>query len=404
MLTGPPPSAAPSLVASSGAQTFGQAQGHGVALVLPMTGALGNMGMKIAYGAKVAQTEAAASGASFGLHIIDSDLAGWEAELKKLPPDVRIIGGPLMPRLYNSIKSQGIMSEKVLFTFLQNIEAGDEGRVAWRFFASPEDQAKALLNFTDALGINTFASYAPDDTYGTRITATFENAVRQKNLYMSTSGTYPSGAPQEWNKSVGSFLNTSKNSTSAPSGSYKAIFLPDTWKSMEIIIPTMFYYRESRQVLLGTSLWEQGILSSGKIDSRYYDLAVFPSPWLDKVANNISASNASTRLDSSLRSNSQIPDLWYSLGYDFSRLASSLDIKAGWTAEQVNAELAKAKSFDWTMAPIQWNYNGVASQELFLFTPIETGFAPVNLELMKQRFAKVWGSSYVAPNYNPPAK
>lgn len=382
VLTGPAPESPPTLFA--GGSSFGQAQGHGVALLLPLSGSLGNMGMKISQGARIAQAEAAAAGRPFSLTVIDSDVAGWQAEVARLPADVKVVGGPLLPKLYGEIKSGGLLSQKVFFTFLQNIDQGDEGRVAWRFFASPNDQVDALLRFTSELGVSSFASYAPSDSYGTRMSGIFEKALSQRGMHLSRNGSYPANSPQEWNKDIASFLHTSKNASNAPSSSYKAVFLPDSWKSMEIIIPTMFYYHETRQLLLGTSLWEQGIQASGKIDSRYYGLAVFPGAWLGD-------NPAASRLNAALSGSGQTPDLWYAIGYDFARLGAGISVSADWSAPQVNAELARANSFDWSMAPIRWNANGIARQELFLFTPVENGFAPVDLEDMRQRFAKAWG-------------
>lgn len=387
VLTGPAPESPPTLFAGGGgaASSFGQAQGHGVALLLPLSGSLGNMGMKIAQGARIAQAEASAAGRPFSLTVIDSDIAGWQEEVARLPADVRVVGGPLLPKLYSEIKSRGLTSQKVFFTFLQSIDQGDEGRVAWRFFASPNDQVDALLRFTSELGVSSFASYAPSDSYGSRMSGIFEKGVTQRGMHLSRSGSYPANSPQDWNKDVASFLNTSKNASNAPGSPYKAVFLPDSWKSMEIIIPTMFYYRETRQLLLGTSLWEQGIQASGKIDSRYYELAVFPGAWL---GNN----QAAARLSTALSASAQTPDLWYAIGYDFARLGAGVAVTTDWNAAQVNAELSKANAFDWSMAPIRWDANGIARQELILFTPVESGFAPVDLEVMRQRFNNAWGA------------
>lgn len=389
VLSGPAPESPPSLFAggsglSSPGTSFGQAQGHGVALLLPLSGSLGNLGMKIVQGARIAQAEGMAAGRPFSLTVIDSDVVGWQEEVARLPVEVRVVGGPLLPKLYGEIKGRGLTSGKVFFTFLQTIDQGDEGRVAWRFFASPNDQMDALLGFASGLGVTSFASYAPSDSYGSRMSGIFGKALAQRGLHLSHSGSYPANAPQEWNKAVASFLNTGKNASNAPNSPYKAVFLPDSWKSMEIIIPTMFYYRETRQLLLGTSLWEQGLQSSGKVDARYHDLAVFPGAWL---GNN----QAASRLSAALSASGQTPDLWYAIGYDFARLGAGLAVTDNWSAARVNAELAKAGGFDWSMAPIRWDAEGIAHQELILFTPVENGFAPADLEAMRQRFANAWG-------------
>ena len=71
---------------------------------------------------------------------------------------------------------------------------------------------------------------------------------------------------------------------------------------------------------------------------------------------------------------------------------ATLDLKPGWKAPDVNAALSNHPGIPWSMAPIRWDRNGRAAQELFLFTPKPDGFAPVDVEQFRQNFEKAWAT------------
>jgi hypothetical protein len=138
---------------------------------------------------------------------------------------------------------------------------------------------------------------------------------------------------------------------------------------------------------MGTSLWEQG-LSNLKlpIDARYYALTAFPGAWrLQSPTPAGEALNALLAAEGKDRA-----DFWTGLGYDFARFAATLDVKPGWTARSVNSALAEHPGIAWSMAPIRWDNDGRASQQLFLFTPKAAGFTSVNLDLFRRNFEKAW--------------
>ena len=362
--------------------------GRTLALVLPMGGQFGNLAAKIALGAETAGREFAAAGHPVTLVVIDTDQPDWLEKLANLPPDVTVVGGPLRAADYTAAKNRGLTNTRAFLSFLPQLSDQDEGKIAWRFFPSPEDQVQALLRLTRGLGITNYAVLMPDkDPYAERMAKVFEAQAHQTGASVVHKTTYPAESPEVWNKLVGSFLGTNKNAAKAPNVSFQAVFLPDSWKNMEGLIPNLFYYRERRQVLLGTSLWEQG-LSGLKVpvDARYYSLTAFPGAWRTK-----SPTPAGEALQAALvRAGKGEADFWTGIGYDFVRFAATLDIQPGWTADSVNAKLSSHPGMAWSVAPISWDRNGRASQELFLFTPESDGFAPVDVEKFRQNFEKAW--------------
>ncbi len=363
--------------------------GRTLVLALPLSGSLGGIGKRIAQGAEEARKEFAAAGHTVNVVMLDTQDPGWLDKLAAMPPQATVVGGPLRMNVFTAAQQRGLTATRAFLTFLPSLgEAGEEGRIAWRFFPSPEDQLAALFAATTRLGITEYAVLMPDnDAYASGMADKFTAHARAMGGHVVKRAAYPKDKPEEWNKFVASFLGSSKKASRAPSVSHRAIFLPDAWRNMELIVPNLFYFLESRQMLLGTSLWEQGLASADHVAAHYYSLAVFPGAW-DKTAA-LSPAGAALQAAYARAGNSE-PDFWAGLGYDFVRFASTLDIPQGWTAPGVNAALSRSQGIAWSMAPLRWSPQGVASQNLFLFTPVQNGFAPADLPEIETRFNRAW--------------
>jgi len=343
------------------------ASGRPVVLVLPMAGQYGKLSSKIVAGAQVACNEMSSDGSKVSLVVIDTDKPDWVDKVNALSPEVSVIGGPLRRSDYQQAKSAGLTSKRAMLTFLPSLDANDEGRVAWRFFSSANDQVDALLDFTSRLGITSYGVLYPADSFGERMASLFESKARGKGAVHVYKGSYDPKSQTGWNTSVRNLLDASR---SAP---MKAVFLPDSWKNMDSLVPNLFYYKETGQILLGTALWEQSLAGGAYVSGQHYTLAVFPSAW-----NGMEPPAAAGKLKSSLSAAGKgNADFWAGLGYDFARVSARMGTGAGWNAESVNSALASASSMNWSIAPISWN-NGMASQRMFLFSPKDSGFAPVN--------------------------
>lgn len=362
--------------------------GRTLVLALPLSGSLRDLGKKVAQGAEEARNEFLASGHSVGLVFLDTENPQWLETLASYPPEVTVVGGPLRLSDFAAAHARGLTQTRAFLTFTPSLgEAGEEGRVGWRFFPSVEDQMAALFSVADQFGITRYAVLMPDnDSYSAKMADIFTEHVRSGGGEVVRRAEYPKNDPSQWNKFVGSFLRTNKRATRAPATPHEAVFLPDYWRNMESIVPNLFYFLETRQLLLGTSLWEQGLAATDHVAAHYYNLAVFPGAW-DKTATarangGLFAAYAKAGLGE--------PDFWAGLGYDFVRFASTLDIPPGWTPDAVNAALARNTDMLWSMAPIAWSAQGKAEQRLFLFTPSAEGAVPADLPAMEARFRKAW--------------
>lgn len=379
LFSGPPVESVLTFQATGGASPSAAISGKPVVLVLPQKDRYAPISEKIIAGAQAACDELSSSGNAFTLIVIDADQPDWTSKVDALPQNALIVGGPLRRDDYAKAKAQGLASRRVLFTFLPGLDGDDEGRLAWRFFSSAKDQVDTLLAFTSRLGVKGYGICYPEENFGRRMAALFEDRVRAMGKGKLTKVGYEPGDTNNWMAAASSLVSANNSGTA-----FQAVFLPDTWKNAEGIVPNFFYYNETRQVLMGTSLWEQGLTGSSVVNTQYYDLAVFPGSW-----NSSHPTSAGKQLQSRLSAAGKgSADIWSGLGYDFVRLSARLDVRSGWTPQSVNAALQNV-SLDWSAAPMRWD-NGIASQQMFLFRPKAGGFELLNEENFRNAFAEAW--------------
>ena len=149
-----------------------------------------------------------------------------------------------------------------------------------------------------------------------------------------------------------------------PQTQFEALFLPDSWKNMNLLTTSLMYNGEDRLVLLGTTLWEQGLDGKTVAEPDRYALAVFPAAW------------DATQAPAALRAPGT--DFWVALGYDFVRFAVRMAFDSRPPAATVNAQAANMK-IQWAMAPLSWDEKGIAHQKLHLFQPGANGMEPLDL-------------------------
>ncbi len=344
-----------------------------VALLLPMGGAFAPISAKISNGADIARQELSRTGYTVHLTVINTDDPGWMQQLAATPNHV-IIGGPLQSAAFTQAKSGNLLPGRAMFTFLPQLDPGDEGRTAWRFYTSSTDQVNAVLLFCrDSLGIVSVASLYPDDNYGQRMNETFLSEAGAMGMSVVKNQVYPTGNQSAWNDLSAGFLGVRRTSPPMnPNPGYEAVFMPDSWANASAMAAYLHYHMEDRQVLMGTAIWEQGLSSGRNVDAQYFNLGVFPSAWSYTVGN-----PAQQALSAALAGQASF---WEGLGYDFVRFASRLGTPddGQWTPETVNSRVATAQSMNWSMAQMQWDASGLCRQHLFLYTPTQTSFAPVD--------------------------
>lgn len=336
-----------------------------VVLALPMNGAFTSVSANVNAGARVAQQELAGKGARVQLEVINTAQPDWLTKLSSLPEQCTIVGGPLQTTAYRQLKSSGQIQRHAVFAFMPQLDSGDEGTSAWRFFQSPDDQAQAVAKFArNELALSSFATFHPADTYGSNMADLFAKHITQLGGTVN-SAAYDPATASGWTESAGKIMQDENGISRQP----EAIFLPDSWKKIELLTSAISYYGPNRSVLLGTSLWEQGIGTRFLPQSEKYALAAFPAPWNP------------AKIPAALSSSGKA-DFWKCLGYDFVHFAAQLKIDGPTSPSNINAKLSNTH-ISWAMAPIRWDNTGIAHQDLLMFTTSSRGMTLLNTDSFK---------------------
>lgn len=360
-----------------------------IALVLPLTGQYGNLAEKITRGAEAVRNGFEQHGQALRIYVIDSDQPNWLLELSRLPRSVKVVGGPMRMEEYNAVKTMGFAGGRFFFTFLPRMGEDteqDEGYRAWRFFPSREDQVRAMLDYTQKLGMTDYSIFAPDQgEYAQSMFDLFYYQAIERDLYITRTGYYPARQYQLWVKNVSDFLGYSKEAEKEklppPPLGFQAMFLPDNWSNASRLISHVFYTMDNKILFIGTNLWEHGLASQQRLATRNYRLTIFPGSW---DMQSMTPSGQIVRA-SAAKSGKYSADFWYSLGYDFALAAASLDLPADAKADDVNAALTSLPALPWSGASVKWDKDGFAHQQLFVLTPAENGFVVASPERIKER-------------------
>lgn len=396
---------APGVFADPGALGIGAAPvltrpGAGkVALLLPLSGTASSLGKQVQAGAQAAAQQLETAGTKMDLVVIDTNQPDWLARYAALPADCITIGGPLLSAPYSALKTQGF-GGRAVFAFLSQLpDPSDEGRIAWRFFTSNEDQIGAVLGFAaNDLGIHSFGVLAPEDSYGRRMSALFSTAAARQGFSVRSSS-YPLGDVKSWTKLTGQFVqavNVARGAIPRAKAGFGAVFLPDSWSNMDMLISMLRYHGAYNRVMLGTVLWEQGLKSGHALDAETFGLSVFPGVW-----NDMSESPAAAAFKRAMNGRNVQPGDWSVLGYDFVRFAAALGLREPVKdSAALNAALAAGRDMEWAGAPVVWDALGLAHRRLLLFQPARQGMIPVNREAFGayyRKLNKMPGSSRLAP-------
>lgn len=342
-------------------------------LALPAAGPFSPIAAKIRSGAETARRELAKTGVQVALQNINTEAPDWLTKLSALPPTCAVVGGPLQDKAYAAARKSGILQQRAFFVFAPTLIQGDEGKQAWRFFPSPQDQVESLTNFaTDQMNIRTYGSFYPADNYGRRMTEMLENNLKKRHIPLQKAS-YTPGAPATWQAAMRPLINPAPGpdgKTRTPATAFEALFLPDSWKNMDMITTGLLANGEDRLVLLGTTLWEQGLAGKQVPKAERYSLAVFPAAWNQAKA------------PAALKGKSN--DFWSALGYDFVNFGAAVALAMRPDAARMTSRAKKAAPAIRAMAPINWDDSGVAHQRMYLFQVAPGGMTPVNIDRFRQ--------------------
>lgn len=363
-----------------------------VALACPLSGDYAPMGWKIALGAVVAQWQFRLSGVDLDLRVINTEDKDWIKRLKSLPGECQMVGGPLGKDKWKKILETSELQDLTFFPFRAELAPGQEGKDGFRFFPGTRDQLKPLIDMLQsAIKVQEYAVLYPDSEYGRRLLGGFGQIVRRSSARVSAQEMYAPHQPGTWKEVVARLIGadqTDRQDTKEriPPPDFQAVFIPDSFSQAQILIPEFFYFDQDQLIFLGPTLWSQDLEEISELDRKYFQMALMTSPWLPDMS-----TPAARKLRQGLEEmNEGEADFWVALGYDFVRLAHRAEkMSQDRKSEDLTEALHSLQDFSWSMAPLSWDAQGRARQELFVVQPGEKGIRPVLIEEIRTHWEAV---------------
>lgn len=353
-----------------------------ILLALPLSNEYGSFANSVLDGANAAVRTLGRRGVSISLTVVDTAKSNWIQAVQEAPAST-VIGGPMIPQDLQALLSAS--PRRAVFAMMSEFPSASiqEGRDAWRFFTSSQDHIRASLQAArSTFGVQDIGVLYPEESFGQRQAQIFQTVAQKEGFAVKASQGYTPDDPLQWQQQVADFLEAGYTSSSAASNhpGMQAVYLPDVWSKAQMLVPHFFYYQEDHMLILGSALWGQTLDMQAE-DSHTFRLSYFPGAWW--IDNPSSATRA---LQQEVGQGEA--DYWHGVGFDFIRLAAHMGpLPSQPTPAAVNGLLLQAQNMEWSMAPLRWSGQGVAAQELFLFSPTPNGPARANMSLLAREYS-----------------
>ena len=281
-----------------------------VGCLLPLSGPYANYGEEILHGIQLSLQMFEKIENSPDIELIIRDTAGDPdkavAALEDLALNrgVSIVLGPLASRTAFPVANRAKELGVPIIAFSQTENLANVGDMIFRFYFSPDQEISSLVRIAyDQLENMSFAVMYPNNTYGQKMKTLFEREVEKKGGKLLTSISYTPNitdfekpikelieiglitSPEDDdsdNIDESEVLEDSERGSSASVSKkislqldFDALFIPDSYKRIEMIAPQLVFNDINKIQLLGTSLWDSPsiLLESG----NYIQRALFPT-------------------------------------------------------------------------------------------------------------------------------
>jgi hypothetical protein len=369
----------------------------GVALLLPLDGDYRQISRSIVAGVDAALWQMRNKAPELEVRVINTLGGNWLQEFRRLPGYFKLAGGALQASVWQELAASKQLRKRVFFAFRPSLDQGQEGNLGYRFFPGSKDQVQALLQVVqEEMGIQNYGVFYPQGDYGKRMSRIFWEKAQERGAEISALASYSPREHSSWKQEVADFLQVPQELRGpakdreqkdvgllSPETQFRAVFLPDSLEQARMMIPEFFYYDARSLIFLGPALWSQSWKAISRLDRDFFSLALMPGAWLPGKKKPAQKSLQKT-LEELLQGE---VNFWTGLGYDFLRFMRKLPLDM--EPEQrkaLNAYLAADKDFAWSMAPLTWDQEGRASQELYVLQPGQAKLEPLDLSAFKSKW------------------
>jgi ABC-type branched-subunit amino acid transport system substrate-binding protein len=238
---------------------------HRVALLLPMTGPDGDVGVSIANATALALTDTNAT--NIRLSTYDTSASVTAATNRAVADGNKLILGPLRGDQVIEVASIARPRNIPILSFSNDV--GVAGRNVFLLGHLPNQSIDRSVRYAKARGLLRFGAIVPRNIYGQRASASLAQSARSAGVTLV--------GVQEADGSVASVDAATKKL--ATMGSMDAVFVADSGRASLVIVPSLRRngFRAAR--VIGTDLWN--------IDSSLASNSVMYRAWFSSVSDTL---------------------------------------------------------------------------------------------------------------------
>lgn len=346
-----------------------------VGVILPLSGRSSAFGNKVKVGMELAS---GAMGFTDGprINLIfkdsrgDPTYASYAVKELEMNDDVSVIVGPMIKEAAESAayEAQGLSIPIITLTRAKGItEIGD---YVFRNFLTNLDEVRGLVRYlVQSRGLTRFAILYPDEPYGNEMKELFAREVGYYGCSVVAETSYL-GDTADFRSTIKEMLDAT--GSTKKSLTFDAIFIPDYYNTVGLVIPYIFYYDIKGVTLIGTDGWnDQALLdiTGDFILGAYFADAFTPNSSRPEIKEFVSDYNDIYGKD---------PGVLEAIGYDTIKMIQYLVKTQGVDdRDEMKVALYSIRDFYGVTGSTTIERNGESTKEPLILTVMEKEGEPI---------------------------
>ena len=345
-----------------------------VGVILPLSGRASIFGRRVREGLELASgAKGFTKGPRVKLIFRDSkgDPTTSSYAVKELArnDDVALIIGPMIKEAALSAAREAQRLSIPIITLTKERDITNIGSYVFRNFLTNPDEIRSLVRYViQAKGLSRFVVLYPDDAYGKVMKELFS---REVSLYGSSivavkSYTSETADFRETMKEIISITGSSRNNAT-----FDAIFIPDHYSSVGMIVPYVYFYDLKGVTLLGTDGW-----NNSRILNITGDMLI-GSYFADSFTPNSDRPKVKSFVEDFMAVYARTPGSFEAYGYDTIKMIQFLMHTQGIKdRDEVMPALLSIRDYKGVTGTTTIERNGDSTKEPYILTVIEAESKP----------------------------
>lgn len=350
-----------------------------IGVVLPLSGIHQVFGTRVLQAIQLATKEANSQGKMSLISLAIRDSRGNPREAEKAVEDLVTrekaiaILGPLLSATVEQAAKKAQQLKVPLLTLSQKESAYGKGDYVFQNALTPIDQAQTLAAFAvKDMELRTFAVFYPNSPYGLQYKSLFSQEVSRRGGKVVGSVAYHEDQTDFSQEIKGFFkIRTTQDYDSRkkkaeefkPGMKVDAIFIPDTYDRVSLILSQMAYFDITESIFLGTNAWNNPRLISTAGAAAE---GVF---FVDCFSNKASSAAVVSFVEEFRKTYQREPETLEAIGYDGARfLREILQAGSPSSATQLREEIPRTGKFQGVSGLKGFGENGKGIRNLVILT------------------------------------